>query len=161
MRQNRRPIILYALSAVTALALGAELAVIIDEAHEGGTRVGSVPTVPAWAEYVRNTPSHRCLDLHPGDGAVIHAGRDRVVRLYRDHDLIAECRPCTPASHCRADHDGLHLEWTFDRAGQYGVYRWMTFRALAPPSQRSFLADLAAEGEHAAYVEAGEIPVRP
>jgi hypothetical protein len=161
MRQNRRRIILYVLSAVTAVALGAELAVIIGEAHDGGTRMGSVPTVPAWAEYVRNTPSHRCLDLHPGDGAVIHAGRNRVVRLYRDDDLIAECGPGASAPHCKTDHGGLHLEWTFDRAGEYGVYRWMTFRAHAPPSQRSFLADLAAEGEHAAFAEAGEIPVRP
>jgi hypothetical protein len=43
MRQNRRRIILYVLSAATAVALGAEPAVIIGEAHDGGTRMGRCP----------------------------------------------------------------------------------------------------------------------
>jgi hypothetical protein len=154
MGHRQRRIVVYALISAVSVALGIEFARSVARTH------GEMPMTPATVEYVRNLPAHRCHELHPGDGAVIHADGRVLIRLYRDDDLVAECRPGTSSSHCAADSAGLRLEWTFNRAAERG-YRWLTLGAAAAPSQGSFLADLAATQEHGAYAEHGEISVRP
>lgn len=72
------------------------------------------PLRPASLELVRNIAKHRCHDLHFGDGIVVHAAADRVVRLYYgDSLLMAECRPGQVSAHCAGDDHGRQLRWTF------------------------------------------------
>jgi hypothetical protein len=146
--------LIYSLISVVSLAIGVEFALTIVRTHD------ATPMVSTRVEYVRNRPTHRCLDLHPGDGAVILADGRAVVRLYREDNLVAECRPSVQSAHCGHDGRWLRLEWTFDRAAEQGGYRWLTFRAVPSPSQGSFLADLTAARERGDAVEYGAIPVR-
>jgi hypothetical protein len=152
MQDRRRRMLIYSLISVVSLAIGVEFALTIVRTDD------ATPMVSTRVEYVRNLPTHRCLDLHPGDGVVIHADRRAIVRLYRDDELVAECRLGIASAHCRNDDGRLQLEWTFERAAKYGDYRWLTFRAVPSPSQGSFLADLSAARERRVAVEYGAIP---
>jgi hypothetical protein len=154
MRYPSRRVVVYSLISLVSVALGVDFALSVAGSND------STPMDPARIEYIRNRPPHRCLDLHPGDGAVIHADGRVVIRLYRDAELVAECRPGTATSHCASAHGVLRLEWTFDRAAERGYYRWLTFRAAVLPSEGPFLDDLLAAREVGAYAEHGEIPVR-
>jgi hypothetical protein len=130
----------------------------------------AMPSKPAWLELVRNVGTHRCHDLHPGDGIVVHAAADRVVRLYYDdRPLIAECRPGQVSAHCAFGAHGRQLRWTFSPArhpvsgylGAARVYTWVTLPLYAPPSDGRLERDLDHYRGHGAVpYERGDVPLR-
>jgi hypothetical protein len=131
----------------------------------------AMPSKPARLELVRSIRKHRCHNLHFGDGIVVHAAADRVVRLYYgDALLMAECRPGHASAHCAADDYGRQLRWTFSRRGQplakgrpwaAGVYTWVTLPPDAPPSDGRLDRDLDRYlGHDVVPYQLGDVPFR-
>jgi hypothetical protein len=130
----------------------------------------AVPSKPAWLALLRTIGDHRCHGLHPGDGIVVHAAADRVVRLYYDGRLLmAECRPGQVSALCAFGAHGRQLRWTFSSAthrvsgyiGAARVYTWVTLPPNAPPSNGRLEKDLDHYRGHGAVpYERGDVTVR-